>query len=112
MAGLAALVWSHNRTLGNQQVRETIEATCDNIDAANPGFVGLLGRGRVNAHRALSSLGRRRGVAVFGRDAAGDNKSIYAVTGDGRLAQIWDTTRWNLSFPAELANAGSLRFQV
>ena len=43
---------------------------------------------------------------------AGNKKSIYAVTTDGRLAQIWDTTKWNLSFPAELANAGSLRFQV
>jgi subtilisin family serine protease len=112
VAGLAALVWSQNRTLSNQQVRETIEASCDNIDAANPGFVGLLGRGQVNAYRALTSLGRRRGVAVFGRDPAGNKKSIYAITSDGRLVQIWDTTRWNLSFPAELANAGSLRFQV
>ena len=108
---LAALVWSHNRTLSNQQVRETIEATCDNIDAANPGFVGLLGRGRVNAHRALSSLGRRRGVAVFGRDAAGDKKSLYAVTTQGRLAQLFDTTKWNLDFPAEAASQPNLRFQ-
>jgi len=50
--------------------------------------------------------------AVFGRDPADDKKSIYAITTDGRLVQIWDTTKWNLSFPAELANAGSLRFQV
>ena len=50
--------------------------------------------------------------AVFGRDPAGNKKSIYAVTTDGRLVQIWDTTQWNISFPAELANAGSLRFQL
>jgi subtilisin family serine protease len=111
VAGLAALIWSHNRTLSNQQVRETIEATCDNIDAANPGFVGLLGRGRVNAHRALTSLGRRRGVAVFGRDPAGDKKSLYAVTTQGRLAQLFDTTKWNLDFPAEAASQPNLRFQ-
>ena len=41
--------------LTNQQVRQTIEATCDNIDAVNPGFVGQLGRGRINARRALAS---------------------------------------------------------
>ena len=49
--------------------------------------------------------------AVFGRDLAGNKKSIYAITQDGRLAQIWDTTRWNLDFPAELAGQPSLRFQ-
>ena len=53
VAGLAALIWSRNITLTNQQVRQTIENTCDNIDALNPGFAGLLGRGRINAFRAL-----------------------------------------------------------
>ena len=51
------------------------------------------------------------GVAVFGRDAAENRKSIYAVTTDGRLAQVWDTDRWNLDFPAELAGQPALRFQ-
>jgi hypothetical protein len=40
---------------------------------------------------------------VFGRDPTADKKTIIAVTADGRLAQLWDTDRWNLSFPAELA---------
>ena len=71
----------------------------------------MLGRGRVNAHRALTSLGRRRGVAVFGRDAAGDKKSLYAITTQGRLAQLFDTTKWNIDFPAEATNQPSLRFQ-
>ncbi len=55
VAGLAALVWSRNPTLTNAQVRTTIQDTCDNIDALNPGFGGLLGRGRINAFRALSA---------------------------------------------------------
>ena len=54
-AGLAALVWSRNPTLTNQQVRQTVENNCDNIDALNPAFVGRLGRGRINAFRALSA---------------------------------------------------------
>jgi subtilase family protein len=50
VAGLAALVWSRNRSLTNQQVRQVIQDTCDNIDAANPGFIGQLARGRINAY--------------------------------------------------------------
>jgi hypothetical protein len=53
VTGLAALIWSRNRTLTNQQVRKIIEISCDNIDAQNPGFVGKLGKGRINAYRAL-----------------------------------------------------------
>jgi subtilisin family serine protease len=55
VAGLAALIWSRNSTLTNQQVRDIIESTCDNIDAKNPAFVGKLGKGRINAFRALSA---------------------------------------------------------
>jgi len=58
VAGLAALVWSRNRRLKNRQVRRVIEDTCDNIDAVNPGFVGLLGRGRINASRAVRAASR------------------------------------------------------
>jgi subtilisin family serine protease len=54
VSGVAALVCSVNRNLPNQQVRWVIENTCDDINTANPGFVGMLGRGRVNAFRAGS----------------------------------------------------------
>lgn len=56
VSGLAALIWSRDRNLTNQEVRRVIEETCDNIDAANPGFAGQLGRGRINAHQAVSSV--------------------------------------------------------
>jgi subtilisin family serine protease len=55
VAGLAALIWSRNEGLTNAQVRSIIETTCDNIDARNPGFVGLLGKGRINAFSALKA---------------------------------------------------------
>ncbi len=54
VAGLAALIWSINPALSNQYVRNIIEQTCDNIEPVNPGFVGQLGRGRINAFAALS----------------------------------------------------------
>ena len=53
-AGVAALIWSRHRFLTNVQVREILQSTCDNIDAANPGFVGMLGGGRINAFRAVT----------------------------------------------------------
>jgi subtilisin family serine protease len=56
VSGLAALIWSRNRNLTNKEVRQVIEDTCDNIDAANPGFAGRLGRGRINAFRAVASV--------------------------------------------------------
>lgn len=54
----------------------------------------------------------RSSVDVFGRDSSANFKvSLYAVTTDGRLAQIWDTDRWHLDFPAELSGNSGLRFR-
>jgi subtilisin family serine protease len=53
VAGLAALVWSVSPGLTNSQVRQIIEDTCVSADPLNPGFAGLLGRGRINAFRAV-----------------------------------------------------------
>ena len=53
VAGVAALVRSKNPDLSNAQVRTILESSTDNIDAQNPGFVGLLGKGRLNALKAL-----------------------------------------------------------
>jgi subtilisin family serine protease len=55
VAGVAALVWSRDPSLTNQQVRDIIESTCDPIDADNPKFAGMLGHGRVNAGSAVSA---------------------------------------------------------
>jgi len=55
---------------------------------------------------------RFKGIpAVFPTNAAANKKSIYAITNNGRLAQIWDTDRWNLDFPAEAAGRPRLRFE-
>jgi hypothetical protein len=54
VAGLAALVWSANRGLSNAEVRRIVEETCVPVDDLNPGFGGLLGRGRINAFAAVT----------------------------------------------------------
>lgn len=53
VTGVAALVWSVEVGLTNAEVRRIVEDTCDSVAALNPGFPGQLGRGLVNAHRAV-----------------------------------------------------------
>jgi subtilisin family serine protease len=53
VTGVAALVWSVYTGLSNAEVREIVEDTCDSVAGVNPGFPGQLGRGLVNAHRAV-----------------------------------------------------------
>jgi hypothetical protein len=56
VAGIAGLVWSCDMSLTNQQVRDIIERTCEDVDSVNPGLEGLLGHGRANASAAVSSV--------------------------------------------------------
>ena len=55
VAGLAGLIWSKNSQLTHQTTRKIIEDNCDNIDGINPSFVGMLGKGRINAYKALKA---------------------------------------------------------
>jgi serine protease len=52
-AGVAALVKSQRPWLDPLQVGEQVRATCDDISASNPAYIGQLGHGRINALQAL-----------------------------------------------------------
>ena len=52
VCGLAGLIWAHNPTWNNEQVRDQIELTCD--DLSETGWDRHTGWGRINAFRALS----------------------------------------------------------
>ncbi len=55
VSGLAALIVSlAYGQFTPQQVADIIRNTTDNVDALNPGFVGKLGTGRINAFAALT----------------------------------------------------------
>jgi len=56
VAGLAALTRTTFPTLSNEAVMQRIKSTTDNIDAANPDYVGMLGTGRINVYSDLSSV--------------------------------------------------------
>ncbi len=55
-AAVAALIWSQNPTWNRDQVATQLLGTADNIDSLNPAVAGLLGAGRVNAQRALTTV--------------------------------------------------------
>lgn len=56
VAGLAGLILSQNPTLPVDDVVNCILSTADNIDAANPSYVGELGSGRINAFQAMNCV--------------------------------------------------------
>jgi subtilisin family serine protease len=53
VTGLAALIWSVNPDLSNDQVQAIIEASAD--DLGRPGWDGCFGAGRINVDRALKA---------------------------------------------------------
>lgn len=56
VAGLSGLMLSEDSTLTPEKLTAILKATCDNIDAQNPGFVGQLGAGRINAFKAIEAV--------------------------------------------------------
>lgn len=54
VASAAALLKAHYPTYTGLQIGELLRATADNIDAINPTYVSLLGKGRLNVYRTLT----------------------------------------------------------
>ena len=74
VAGLVCLVKAHEPGLSNAQIMERIRNSADNIDAANPGFIGKLGAGRINVARALGvDLEPQPVTNLRAEDTAGDD---------------------------------------
>ena len=56
VAGLASLILSINPATSPDAVELIIETACDNIDAVNPDYIGMLGAGRINAFEAVKAV--------------------------------------------------------
>lgn len=78
VAGTAALVKTANPSFTPVQVGEKVRVTSDNIDGVNPGFVGQLGKGRINAFKALtvSSPAVRAGRLLLRDSVSGNNNGV------------------------------------
>jgi subtilisin family serine protease len=77
VTGLAGLVASHFPAFTNLQIGEQIRVTCDDISAQNPTFYPLLGKGRINAYRALTDVTSPalRMTSYIVRDSLGGNNN-------------------------------------
>lgn len=56
VSGLLGLMKSLNPSMPNQDLINCLYSSADNINAANPSYVGLLGAGRINALQALQCV--------------------------------------------------------
>ena len=94
VSGLCALMLSQNPMLTPDEVEECLESTCDNIDQLNPGFIGDIGAGRVNALQAMLCVS-----AVY---ASFESDVQYQCPG-GEVQfsdlSLNDPTSWSWSFP-------------
>lgn len=101
VAGLAALVLARNPAFSTSQICARIINNCDNIDALNPGFAGLLGAGRINVAKALgkplasltapSSGSYNSGTVIISGTAGGSEFDHYVIS-------------WGLTTAATLEN--------
>lgn len=55
VSGFAGLIWAWYPSLTNAEVENLIETTTDPIDSLNPGRIGEIGSGRLNAFRWLQT---------------------------------------------------------
>ncbi len=101
-AGLAALVRSQFPALSPVQAAERIRTTADNINAANPLYADLLGKGRINAAAALTggAVYSVRGYNFVLSDAEGGD-------GDG-IIENGETISVRASFKNYLSPVSSL----
>ena len=103
VSGLAALVFSRFPNYTPLQVAEQIRVNCDNIDLLNPGYINLLGFGRVNAFKTLNnsnSVSLRAYDIQFSDQTTGGN-------GDG-IFQPGENVEVRVKFRNFLSSAGNV----
>ncbi|MBK7867798.1 MAG: S8 family serine peptidase [Ignavibacteriales bacterium] len=79
-AGLVALTMAQFPNLTSIQAAEKVRVACDNIDNLNPSYVGLLGKGRINALKSLQNTdfkSVRATEIVFSDAVTGNNDGIF-----------------------------------
>lgn len=98
VAGLVALVRTQHPAWNGLQAAEQVRITADNLDAKNPAYAGLLGRGRINAERAVTESSPAVRLAAF---------SFTETDGDG-VIEPGETVAVTVTLRNYLAPAGNL----
>jgi photosystem II stability/assembly factor-like uncharacterized protein len=86
VAGLAGILKAAHPTYTPSQIAAQIRATADPIESVNPGYTGMLGKGRVNFARALSE--NNPAVAVISSTVRASDGRSYFIPGDTVLVTV------------------------
>ncbi|MCC7302487.1 MAG: S8 family serine peptidase [Bacteroidia bacterium] len=99
VAGLLGLMKSLNPTISKTALINCLTSTCDNINAQNPSYIGMLGAGRINANNAMACISSTLSAPPV---AACSASPTTACT--GQTIQLTDNstngpTSWSWSMP-------------
>lgn len=107
VAGLAGLMLSLNPSLLPADVKACLLSSADNIDGSNPGFIGDLGAGRINAEAAMNCIN-----ATLSWAPQADFSSNLVTILEGQSISftdqsIYNPTTWSWSFAGGTPNSFS-----
>ncbi len=93
VSGVVALIRALDRNLTPKQVMNILTESGANIDVVNPGFFGKVGRGRVDAAKAVErAMALRRGgeapVTTASLSPAGTKRYVVTAPGPGRAPEV------------------------
>lgn len=86
VAGLCALVIDQNPSFSPAQVKAALQNGCDNIDALNPSYIGMMGAGRINAYQTLA------GTSGLIENDVVNSTSIYPNPNNGKFTIVSENT--------------------
>lgn len=98
VAGLAGLMLSLNPGLSPNDIKTCLLSSADNIDAANPSFVGQLGAGRINALAAMNCVSGTLNWAPEANFMANQTTIMEGQSVTFTDQSIYNPTSWQWTF--------------
>jgi len=99
VAGLCGLMLSLNPGLSQTDITNCLLSTATNINSVNPGYIGQLGSGRINAFAAMQCVS----ATLAWPPVADFVANVTTVTAGGQVdftdASLYTPTSWTWSFP-------------
>jgi len=107
VAGLAGLMLSLNPSLLPSDVKSCLLSSADNIDGANPSYIGDLGAGRINAEEAMNCINATLSWAPVADFSSNLVTILEGQTIDFTDLSIYNPTTWNWTFTGGTPNSFS-----
>ncbi|PHR46161.1 MAG: hypothetical protein COA32_11420 [Fluviicola sp.] len=107
VAGMAGLMLSLNPSLSPDDIKACILSSADDIDGANPGFIGELGAGRINAQEAMNCISTTLNWAPEANFTANLVTILEGQTIDFTDLSIYNPTTWDWTFNGGTPNSFS-----